>query len=104
MVSFFGHFFWVWCNLAGTPLPGKSYFFSVGDFGVAACESAYKFNDLEEAGGIGHHACGARNQKLVAEVMDKLAKTLKPQFILSLGVGWPRKLEATPTFFDVVWD
>jgi len=26
----------------GTPKEGMSYFFSLGDFGVAACEKAYK--------------------------------------------------------------
>lgn len=70
---------------AGTPKEGMSYFFSLGDFGVAACEKAYKAGDLEDAGGIGHWGCGAQNQKLVADVMDKLAATLKPKFILSLG-------------------
>lgn len=28
--------------MPGTPKKGRSYFFSVGDFGVAACERAYK--------------------------------------------------------------
>jgi hypothetical protein len=29
----------------GTPKEGMSYFFSLGDFGVAACEKAYKATD-----------------------------------------------------------
>jgi len=70
---------------AGTPKEGMSYFFSVGDFGVAACETAYKAGNVERSGGIGHYACGAENQKRVADVMEKLAGTLKPKFILSLG-------------------
>ena len=65
-----------------------SYFFSVGDFGVAACETAYKARidrgesenevwsvwppnppsckagNVERSGGIGHYACGAENQCL----------------------------------------
>ena len=74
---------------SGTPKEGMSYFFSVGDFGVAACETAYKAridrgeseNDevwsvwppnlpsckagnVERSGGIGHYACGAENQCL----------------------------------------
>ncbi|CAK9038042.1 Hypothetical protein SCF082_LOCUS22428 [Durusdinium trenchii] len=39
-----------------------SYFFSVGDFGVAACERGYKAGDLENSGGIGHRNCVASNQ------------------------------------------
>ncbi|CAK9037267.1 unnamed protein product [Durusdinium trenchii] len=70
---------------AGVPKAGMSYFFSVGDFGVAACERGYKAGDLENSGGIGHRNCVASNQKLVADAMDKLAALLKPKFILSLG-------------------
>jgi len=70
---------------AGVPKAGRTYFFSVGDFGVAACETAFKENQLESGGGIGHYSCSADNQKRVAAAMEHLAKGLQPKFILSLG-------------------
>ena len=35
-------------SCSGTPKEGMSYFFSVGDFGVAACETAYKARRIWE--------------------------------------------------------
>ena len=47
----------------GAPRAGKSFFFSVGDFGVAACARAFAEGDLEEKGGIGHEGCVAEHQR-----------------------------------------
>lgn len=69
----------------GVPKEGHKYFFSIGDFGVGACEVAYNGGEVDEEGGIGHPACFGNMQRQVAQVMATLAKGLKPDFVLSLG-------------------
>jgi len=64
---------------------GHRYFFSLGDFGVAACDAGYRSKDLEEAGGIGHKSCTADRQRMVARAMARYAKSMSPEFVLSLG-------------------
>mmetsp|Transcript_93377 Transcript_93377/g.171355 ORF Transcript_93377/g.171355 Transcript_93377/m.171355 type:complete len:388 (+) Transcript_93377:74-1237(+) len=69
----------------GAPRDGHTYFFSIGDFGVAGCQSAHSRGELEKTGGAGHKGCSARRQGRVAKVMERIASGLEPRFVLSLG-------------------
>lgn len=70
--------------LSGEPHAGHSYFLSVGDYGVAACEDAFKLDDNEKDGGNGHRACLEKGQQVVAESMARVSG-LRPSMVLSLG-------------------
>lgn len=68
----------------GVPKSGHTYFFSVGDFGVAGCQYALERGEHENEGGDGHEVCYAKQQLRMAQAMSKLT-SLQPQFVLSLG-------------------
>eukprot|EP00747_Dinoflagellata_sp_TGD_P070354 gnl/TRDRNA2_/TRDRNA2_156559_c0_seq1.p1 gnl/TRDRNA2_/TRDRNA2_156559_c0~~gnl/TRDRNA2_/TRDRNA2_156559_c0_seq1.p1 ORF type:complete len:441 (+),score=43.88 gnl/TRDRNA2_/TRDRNA2_156559_c0_seq1:62-1384(+) len=71
--------------MRGVPRPGHTYFFSIGDFGVAGCAIAFAEGERDFAGGRGHRGCRSDVQRLVAEEMARLAEGLRPSFVLSLG-------------------
>ena len=50
------------CPLRGVPKAGRTYFFSVGDFGVAACETAFKARSVVFAVGCPCAMCWSSSQ------------------------------------------
>lgn len=68
----------------GLARDGATYFFSIGDFGVAACETYCK-SDVPETKRWGDPKCRAERQLALAKEMDRLSAGLRPSFIQSLG-------------------
>lgn len=68
----------------GLAKDGATYFFSIGDFGISACETNSK-SEIQETKRWGDPKCKAERQLAISTEMERLGAGLRPTFVQSLG-------------------